>query len=353
MKIMHIVEGFGGGVYSFLVDLCNGLSSEDEVILVYSTRPQTPSDFKKDFNKNIKLINLQMNRSINLIKDGSDFLKLMKIIRSNKPDIVHLHSSKAGVLGRLACTILRYNSSRVFYNPHGYAFLQKNASNVKRKIYFSIEKISSILSGTIIAVSNGEYIETLKFTKKVIRIDNAIDNNKLDKLISKKGNSRNLTFGTIGRISHQKNPKVFNEIANRFLDYQFIWIGDGELKSLLTSENIKITGWVARYEAIKLMNEVDVYLLTSLWEGMPIALLEAMYMKKVPVVSNVIGNNDVIINNKNGFLVDSIDQYESVITNLINDRKLIEDISVNAKDHIVKNHLVKDMIKKYKMAYKS
>ena len=349
MKIMHIVEGFGGGVYSFLVDLCNGLSKNHDIILVYSIRPQTPINFSKDFDSNISLINLQMSRSISVSKDIKDFFRILKIIKEHKPDIVHLHSSKAGVLGRLACTVLRYNNNKVYYNPHGYAFLQQNASKLKRGIYFFIEKISATFKGTIIAVSNGEYKETLKFTNKVIEIKNAINNKELDKVIKSKNGA--LVIGTIGRISYQKNPIMFNEIAKRFPAISFLWIGDGELKEKLSSKNITVTGWVDRYKAIGLMNQLDIYIMTSLWEGMPIALLEAMYMKKVSIVSDVIGNRDVIIDRENGFLASSIDEYENIISELLNDNELMSQIGYNAQSHIISNHLVDDMIKNYEHAY--
>ena len=139
-KIMHIVEGFGGGVYSFLVDLCNNSTEKYDVILVYSKRPQTPEDFKKDFKAEVKLIQLNMNRNISLINDTKNLFEIIKIIKSNKPDIVHLHSSKAGVLGRVAGRFLGYNKENLFYNPHGYSFLQQNVSSRKKYLYFIIEK---------------------------------------------------------------------------------------------------------------------------------------------------------------------------------------------------------------------
>ena len=81
-----------------------------------------------------------------------------------------------------------------------------------------------------------------------------------------------------------------------FTYVKFVWIGDGELRDQLTSENIEITGWADRSTAIRYAVNADVFLLPSRWEGLPISLLESMYMKKACVVSNVIGNRDVIVN---------------------------------------------------------
>lgn len=109
------------------------------------------------------------------------------------------------------------------------------------------------------------------------------------------------TVFTIGRICYQKNPTLFNQIALAMPNVRFLWIGDGDLRNELTASNITITGWKERKEALKYSVSGDVFVLTSLWEGLPISLLEAMYMKKVCVVSDVIGNNNVIHNGKNGY----------------------------------------------------
>ena len=86
------------------------------------------------------------------------------------------------------------------------------------------------------------------------------------------------TVYTLGRICYQKNPTMFNAIAELLPDVKFVWIGDGELRKELTSENIEITGWADRATAIKYAVNADVFLLPSRWEGLPISLLESMYI---------------------------------------------------------------------------
>ena len=117
---------------------------------------------------------------------------------------------------------------------------------------------------------------------------------------------------------------MFNEIAEKFPEIQFTWIGDGDLKNELISTNIKITGWKERKEVLKILNDNDIFILTSLWEGLPLSLLEAMYMKKICIVSDVIGNRDVIKNGKNGFIIKNSQDLEKIIKKYIKTNQLIK-----------------------------
>ena len=92
----------------------------------------------------------------------------------------------------------------------------------------------------------------------------------------------------------------------------------------------------------------DVFLLPSLWEGLPISLLEAMYMKKLCIVSDVIGNRDVIKNGQNGFVCRNVDEYVSAIQH-----DDIEAIVLNGKKDIVDEYNITTMARKYSVVYES
>ena len=138
---------------------------------------------------------------------------------------------------------------------------------------------------------------------------------------------------------------MFNEIAKNFPNLQFTWIGDGELRNELTSKNIKITGWLERKDVLKELNKNDIFILPSLWEGLPISLLEAMYMRKICIVSNIIGNRDVIEEGKNGFVANNIENYNKIILQIKNDDYL--EISEEARKSIITKFNNDIMIKKY------
>lgn len=347
-KVMHIVEAFGGGVFTFMVDLLNSMVEEYNVVLVCAIRPQTPKDYKYYLDKSIKIIELKNGERSIGIKDFKLYFEIRKIIKEENPDIVHLHSSKAGFLGRLCCSD---RNREIFYNPHGYSFLMKGESKIKRLIYKEIELISSKKCGYIIGCSKGEYEEALKLSKKAFLINNGIDIKKLPKLKEKELDIKKLKICTLGRISIQKDPKTFNEIAKKFSKIQFTWIGDGELINELNAPNIKITGWLEKEKALEIMNKNDIFILTSLWEGLPIALLEAMYYKKICIVSNCIGNRDVI-NKENGFLCNSLEDYFDAIYKILEEKVDIKRIQDNAHKDIELKYNFTIVSRKYMSLYR-
>lgn len=315
-KILYVVEAMGGGVFTYVVDLANALVNEYEVYLAYAIRPQTPDNYKEYFDSRIHLIHVKnFCREINLKKDIESVKEIKRIAKKINPDIIHLHSSKAGIIGRIA-----FNGKKVplFYTPHGYSFLMEDYKPVKRLMFKSIEWLFAKRKCTTISCSEGEHKETLKLTKRATYVNNAVNIEKLEEDLKNTGKNEEhpFTVFTLGRICYQKNPKLFNEIAEALPDVQFLWIGEGELREELKSPNIKITGWVERKIALMQSLSAEAFILTSLWEGLPMSLLEAMYMQKPCVVSNVIGNRDVIHNNENGYVCENIEQFVQAIKDI-------------------------------------
>ena len=316
-KILFVVEAMGGGVFTYIVNLSNRLIEEYDIYIAYATRPQTPANYCDYFDKKIHLIHVKnFSRSINLSSDVRAFFEIRKIAAHICPDVIHLHSSKAGILGRWA---FNGRKTALFYTPHGYSFLMSDLKWVKKALYKGIEVISAAKYCTTISCSRGEHQETLKLTKRAVYVNNGICTAELDAMLNESCEVPHpFTVFTIGRICTQKNPSLFNSIAQKMPDIPFVWIGDGELRDQLTEPNIEITGWLSRKDALIRAMQADVFLLPSLWEGLPIALLEAMYMKKLCIVSNIIGNNDVIKNGLNGFLCETAEEFAAIIEKLKN-----------------------------------
>ncbi len=324
MKVVHVVEALAGGVTSYFKDLSIYFGeeckfNEIETTIIFSGR-RKEVDLKKiesEFSKKITLSEIEMYREFSPIPDIVSTVKLYKKLKAIQPDVVHLHSSKAGVIGRLACLPL-YSKPKIFYTPHGYSFVRKDISRTSRKIYWLIEKyIQLLFGGTTIACGDTEYEFAKKIGKSLLN-RNGIAIEDIRKHCSPFEN-KTLTIGIVARITFARNPSMFNEIANLFPNYQFVWIGDGELRHLITAPNIKVTGWfMESKKVLEELNKFDIYLQTSLWEGLPIAVLEAMAMQKPVIATNIIGNKDVVENGETGFLFDDIHELKGLLEVLEN-----------------------------------
>lgn len=333
----------GGGVFTYIVDLANKLVNEFDMYIAYAVRPQTPLNYKEYFDKRIHLIEVKsFCREIKPAQELKAIKEVKAIAEEVKPDIIHLHSSKAGVIGRIA-----FNGKDIplFYTPHGYSFLMANYKPAKRIMFKTIETVMAKRNCTTISCSLGEHQETLKMTKNATYVNNGINTEQLDRLMASVDKTVHpFTVFTSGRVCYQKNPKLFNEIALSMPDVRFLWIGDGELKAELIAPNIEITGWVDRERVIKESVNGDVFLLTSLWEGLPMSLLESMYMSKLCVVNDVIGNRDVIDNGRNGFVCRTVDEFVNGINGSM-------DLGKVAREDIIKEYNTEVMAEKYSQIY--
>ena len=158
-KILYIVEAMGGGVFTYIVDLANELVNKYDMYIAYAVRKQTPKNYKDYFDKRIHLIEVKnFRRAIDPMKDIAAFFEVKKIAAEIKPDIIHLHSSKAGAIGRMA-----FNGKiPMFYTPHGYSFLMENYKPMKRRMFKLIESVCAKRNCTTISCSVGEHIQVSK-----------------------------------------------------------------------------------------------------------------------------------------------------------------------------------------------
>ncbi len=350
-RILYVAEAMGGGVFTFLVGLCNELVDYYDIYVAYGIRTQTPDDFRKYFDERVHLIRVRnFERSIDPRHDLGAFVELRKIADKVKPDLIHLHSSKAGALGRWA-----FDGKKLplFYTPHGYSFLMSNYNATKRLSYKMVEKLSAIRRCTTISCSEGEHKETLSLTKNARFVNNGINVEEMQRMMDSIGSCENegFTVFTLGRICYQKNPGLFNEIAEKLPDVRFVWIGDGELRDMITAPNIEVTGWMNREEALRRSMASDVFVLTSLWEGLPMSLLESMYMEKLCLVNDVIGSRDVIQTGVNGYVCRNADEFVAAIRGILEDPEKAARMTAQARKDIIEKYNTRVMAEKYREIY--
>lgn len=340
--VLHIAEA-AGGVERYLLTLLGKLKmyKELEHILVCSVTFDTQKF--KGLVKSVIVVK-EMRNAISLSDFKSVFV-VRKIIKQYSPNVIYCHSSKAGAIGRLANIGIKNN---LIYNAHGWSFNMKMLSWHKSVLYQLVERLLAMLTDKIVCISEYERISALEHNickdDKLVVINNGIDFDENKRIIPKTRKdlgipSDSFVVGTIGRLSVQKAPDVFinmaklvkEQISNAF----FVMVGDDisggnfrentekQIHSLGLDDCVIITGWVD--EPLDYIGLFDVGVLLSRWEGFGLVLLEYMYMGKPIVASNADAIPYVVGNA--GILCD-IDNYESAANSVI---RLYEDEELRSR----------------------
>jgi glycosyltransferase involved in cell wall biosynthesis len=304
MIIVHVVEPFAAGVSVFVRSLTETMPDELHIV-IHGERKMVMSakDVKKTFPKNnVRFIRWKSaQRSINPLKDFLALAELYKILRrlkrKNLVDAVHLHSSKSGLLGRVACRMA--GIEKYIYTPNGAPFLS-GGSSLNNFIYKQIEKFGSRVGGEVICCSASEKFEYEKLGIRAVYVNNGISVSNFESPITstKQGKFKVITTG---RIESQKGPALFNTIASYFEEFdqfEFIWAGDGHERDCLTANNITVTGWVSSENIKSLVAQADIS--TSVFEGLSFGVLEALALRKPVLLSECVGNRDVVKQGMNG-----------------------------------------------------
>ena len=347
MKIAHIVEAFGGGIITFIKNLTEGIDHEHTIF--YAQREVNIGEIKKQFKHSIKFVNwTQAKREISIFKDLMAAIELYRFLKADNYDVIHLHSSKAGVLGRIVG--LFFLEKTIIYTPNGASFARKDISPLKVYLYKFIEYFSNLLSGKVICVSTSEANAFSNIGVIPICINNGIeikDKKKQLKIDEK------FKVVTVGRISNQKNPHLFNKIAKNLIKYpiEFLWIGDGELRNALSSPNISVTGWLSTSEVENILLNCNLYLSTALWEGLPFAVLEAMNCKLPLLLSECIGNIDLVSNGSNGYTFKTENEATEHIVQYLTNISILNQHGENSYSKLLHNFNVDNMCHKYNAIY--
>jgi glycosyltransferase involved in cell wall biosynthesis len=370
MKILHVLQGTVGGTIEFLILLIQQLNLKGYLNVVAC--PRYSSLTEKCIANGIELVELDMCREISPAKDIRAVLELTKIIKEQKCDILHAHSSKAGAVGRLAACFQGVSS---VYTAHGWSFNMR-VSNKKKFFYATVERFLSYITGMITCISQQELdsaIDAGISSKKLVKIDNGMNLEKYD--IQEDVNvlkerlsipKEKVIIGMVARITEQKAPFFFLEIASetrkRVKDSFFILVGDGEMRGLVEErinssgdlrDYVLITGWVENPELY--IKCFDVGILTSRWEGFGLVLVEYMASKIPVVATNVDGIPCVITDGYSGLLSESgnAEQFADKICLLLRDKALRETLVHNAHKEAHDKFSIERTARQYEEVYLS
>lgn len=324
MKIVQIMESSATGTLSMVCLIANRFAREGhEVHVIYSIREETPTDIHAMFDSNVALRHVQM-KGVPLLPA---IARLTGVLREIQPDVIHLHSSVAGFLGRLAA-LFTARRSTVLYSPHCISFMRRDISPLTRFAFVALESLATLRKCLYVACSESERKAVHSYLRQpVVVVENAVSEMRVQ--VADRP-ARNATTEkcvvTVGGIRPQKNPLLFADIANGLRDsgLRFIWIGDGDaaLKAQLRAAGVEVTGWMARAQVELQLQQACVYLSTSSWEGMPVSVIEAMLLGVPVVVSACAGNIDIVRPWHNGVVFTTCEDAIRCIVDFADDQVL-------------------------------
>ncbi|GAB6392374.1 MAG: glycosyltransferase, group 1 [Treponematales bacterium] len=305
MTVVHVLQPFASGVVTAVISIAQQLPEVKHVVAHGTKLPvDDEARVKARFPAGVVFVPWKSaGREISVIDDAKALRELLAILapyRRAADAVIHLHSSKAGFLGRLACALLGIR--RVIYTPHCGAFLRTDISPLKRAFFRFLEWFGARLGGVVVGCGRSEG-ETYAAFGKSLWVSNGVA------ITPPRRTARPRFISFSGVASVQKNPALFNAIAAAFPKTPFRWIGDGPLAGLLSATNIEVTGWREKSEVDALLADTLIYLSASSWEGLPFAALEAMNAGCALLLTDVPGNRDIVpVPGENGFLFRGADE---------------------------------------------
>lgn len=325
MKVIHVTECAASGTLSVLVSLARELAAAgSRQLIVYSERPETPPNLVALFPAGVEFLRVPPASGLHL-KFAAHFCRaLAGAVRDFEPDVLHLHSSKAGFLGRLAQLTMRW-PCRTLYSPHGLAFLDPDR-RARNAIFKALEFVAARTGTTAVGCGRGEAeLLTRLSGRDALLLENPVDEEFFD-IVSAPAQVR--TVVTLGRLSRQKAPENFAAVARAVRrqrpDLRFVWIGDGDAnyRNELAAAGCEVTGWRTREQVKDYLAHAHVYLQTSRWEGLPISVIQALAAGVPCVVNDCAGNRDAVTHAVSGFVAGSTDALAQHVVALVDDAPL-------------------------------
>lgn len=270
-KILHVSDNFGGGLVTAMQGYVTNTPQHQHYLLAakragYHDGMEWAKQFAGQYDLPSRALNAPM-----LIR---------KIYREIQPDWIHLHSSFAGLYGRIALL----PRSKIIYTPHCYAFERRDIGLAARTLYFVMEQFLALGNGTVAAVSprEAELAQRMLIMPNIIMLPN-VPVVPEAAFIRRKQHQRGerLKVAMVGRLSPQKDPGFYlatvKLAAEHKLPIDFIWLGGGDdhWASELGAVGVTVTGWLDHAAILDQLAGCDVYFHTAAWESGPLSVLEA------------------------------------------------------------------------------
>ncbi len=375
-KILYVItKSNSGGAQKHVFDLATEMSRDFNVTVAAGGNGFL---FDKLTAKKIRTLHLEsLGRDVDAKKDVSSFITLFRLIKKENPDILHLHSPKAGVMGTVAAFLINLFSGKrpieTIYTVHGFTF-NENRSDVEKFFIELITWVTIILSSKTITLSERErnqvrhwpfVEEKLEIIPLGIAMPEFLSKEEarafLSKKIGKEISSGSFIIGTIAELHQNKGlPYALRALSHIKDDYTYIIVGDGEereaLQEIISSHSLEEKVFLAGHidSAATIMKAFDIFLLPSLKEGMPYTLIEAG-MANLPVIASRVGGiPNMIENSKDGLLVSTKreKEIEQALLYSMENKEKIESMASHFHHKTLENWTLEKMLMNTRSLYK-
>jgi len=329
LSVAQVLEATAGGTGQYLMDICLGLPRErfrQSAVISLERDPGFALAADRLSEAGVAVEIVPMKREISPLADMRALRSLTDLFRRQHFDVIHCHSSKAGFLGRWAARKAR-SQAAVVYSPHAFAF-QMRVCPRRRWLYVQLERWAGRWTDLLVCTCEGE--RSLAVENRIVPpertavVPNGVDLSRL--VVGADGNAfreelgvpaEHRLVGSVGALAPQKGHSYLVEAARIVLeelpDTTFLVAGEGPQREKLTAqaqdaglgERLQLLG--QRDDIPRLLASLDLFVLPSLWEGLPYALLEAMAVGVPVVASDITGVTDLVRPGDTGWLAPPAD----------------------------------------------
>jgi glycosyltransferase involved in cell wall biosynthesis len=374
-KVLHLITmlELGGAQQNTLFTVANLDRKRFEVSLAYG--PGGILDAEAEKIPDLRRFEIRnLVRPIHPLKDFLCILELAELFKKERPDFVHTHSSKAGIVGRIAARMAGVPC--IVHSIHGFGF-NPYQNFLVRNLFILLERLTAPWTAKLVAVSSENIREGLSLgigtkeqyelirsgvdLEKIRKTAQASDRTKLRAALGLSPDQKAVL--TVGPFKPQKDPVAFVRMAARAAkncsQAVFLMVGDGELRPQVEAaaregnlgDRLKLLGW--RRDIPELLNACDLFALTSLWEGLPRSGVEALIVGKPVVACAVNGVPEIVREGENGSLFPPR-QPETMgdrVAQILNDDALLKRLSENAAASIGKSFDIHFMVEQQEALY--
>ncbi len=365
-RIAHVLHSVGGVDVSVRLIVKNSNSDLFEHTIIHG-KFDTNEPFLNDKGNTVAEYRANIIRNISLFQDVKSILNTIQYLKKNPHNLIHAHSAKGGVIGKIAGMVL---GIKTIYTPQAFSYLSSQ-NKTKRFLFLCIERLLANKNGLLLASSASEQqraIDEVNYKKTNTAIfPNSIEPIEIIQPLTINKAWPDEYICTVGRPSYQKNIEMMIQALHQVRQtykIHLVIMGVGHhvgqlesvknlIKKLELTSAVTLLDWTARTDVFNIISKSKFYLSTARYEGMPYAVIESLALSKPCVVSDCDGNRDLIQDGYNGHVVaqDNLDGFAEKVSLLLNNADLCETMSLQAKQSFNSNCNIKNNIQKLESIY--